>query len=77
MSQQALNLKPLIDHAIGALGDLSGEMAMWRQRLHQIKKKTEWTEDEIRSLRAFLENVAAMCSSKLEEWEEITHVKIP
>lgn len=71
------NLKPLIDHAIGALGDLTGELAMFRMKLHSIKKKNVWTEEELKNLRISLGHLANLCGKTVDTWEEETGVKIP
>lgn len=71
------DLKPLIDHAIGALGDLSGDIGGFRQQLHSIKSKKTWSEAELTALRKSLQHMASLCSSTLEQWEEETRVQIP
>lgn len=77
MSKRQANLKPLIDHAIGALGDLSGEISLYRQKLHKVKDKKQWSTAELEALRQSLEFIATLCGSSVEKWEETVGVNIP
>lgn len=71
------NLKPLIDHAIGALGDLHGEIGIYRSELRGIKKKHEWTQKEFEALRTILKIISGLCGQTVEQWEEAAGVSIP
>lgn len=77
MPKKQANLKPLIDHAIGALGDMSGEISLYRQNLHKVKSKTRWTAEELDALRQSINFIATLCGSSVEEWEEAVGVSIP
>ena len=72
-----LNLRPLIDHAIGSLGDFSGDIGGWRTDLSKIRLKRKWTNTELFMLQKSLEMLAKVCGRSLKDWEEETGVKIP
>ena len=72
-----LAVKPLTDLVIGSLGDVAGDIGMVRRRLSMISNQTEWTEQEMNSLKAALEHVAGFCRKTVAEWEEESGVKLP
>lgn len=72
-----LAAKPLIELAIGSLGDLSGDLGYIRHQLTEMKNKEIWTKRELDLLKKSLTQVASMFNKTIEEWEEQTDVRLP
>jgi hypothetical protein len=75
--KRELIVTPLIDHAIGALGDFSGDIGTIRRRLSSVRTKTIWSEADLAQLKESLLGVATLCHHDYEEWERLSNVKLP
>ena len=70
-------VRPLVELAIGCLGDLSGDLGFIRRQLSGMKDKEIWTRAEIEILKSSLKSIASMCNKTIEDWEEETDVRLP
>lgn len=77
MSPQQKDVKTLIDHAIGVLGDFSGDIGVLRRKLYNMRSKDIWEEDDLKTLKKSLVGVAELCHHDYSEWERVCNVKLP
>ena len=71
------NVKLLIDHAIGVLGDFSGDIGTLRRKLYNMRGKDYWNEADLKVLKESLVGVANLCHHDYSDWERICNVKLP